>query len=586
MKLSIRWKLLGSYLLLLLVMGGVLFAYLNRTLEQQLVDGVRTNLLREARLTALMVSREIRDAATDAHPVAVQIAERIHARVTFVTATGKVVGDSDVAGTDLPVLENHRERPEIREALQGDSGSATRYSTTLRTRMLYVAVPATAASGETLVVRLALPLSAVEQARVSLHQSLALSFILAALLAVGLSLLLTQLSSRILRALSEGAQRFGAGDFRRRVPAVSNDELGDLARVLNTMADRLEQQMGSLAAERNRLDAILRGMGEGLLVTDAAGTVTLVNPAFKRLLDLSGEPAGLPLADVCRHPQLIETFRRVQETRSEQIAEMTVPRPVELALLTHWVPLVEGGVTVGVVAVFHDISDLKRLERVRRDFVANVSHELRTPVTVIRGYAETLAGGSTDPAIVARFAAIIQSHAERLANLIGDLLTLSELEAKGSALTLRPHPLPELVGHCCQLLAPQAEEKAIALDCSLIPALAVLADRQRLEQVLVNLLDNAVKYTPAGGRITVTAGEEGGLVRVQVRDTGPGIPLHEQARIFERFYRVDAGRSRDQGGTGLGLAIVKHIVQLHGGTVGVESTPGQGTCFTFTLRRG
>ncbi|NJC87706.1 MAG: HAMP domain-containing protein [Desulfuromonas sp.] len=585
MKLPIRWKLLGSYLVLLLVMSGVLFAYLTRTLEQQLVEGVRSNLQSEANLVALMTGREIRDPQIDAPLVAAQTGQRIRARVTIVLADGKVVGDSEIPGPELSTLESHRDRPEIRSALQGSVGSAIRYSTTLRTQMLYVAVSGKTAAGEALVVRLALPLSAVDQARVSLHQSLAISFALAALLAVGLSLLLTQFSSRILQALSEGAQRFGAGDFRRRVQVVSDDELGDLARVLNVMADRLQLQMEHLAAERNRLGTILRSMGEGLLVTDAAGTVTLVNPAFQTLFDLNTEPAGRPLAEVCRHPVLLETFRKVQGG-GEQVVEIILPRPVEVTLLTHWVPLADAGAPVGVVAVFHDISDIKRLERVRRDFVANVSHELRTPVTVIRGYAETLADGMANPEIVARFATIIQAHATRLADLVGDLLTLSELEAKGSALKLSPLVLDELVTHCCRLLDPQAVTKSIVIDTSEILAHKVLADRQRLEQVLVNLLDNAIKYTPSGGRVTVTAVAEGDLVKVSVRDTGPGIPLHEQTRIFERFYRVDAGRSRDQGGTGLGLAIVKHIVQLHGGTVGVESVPGQGANFTFTLRRG
>jgi two-component system phosphate regulon sensor histidine kinase PhoR len=584
-KLSIRWKLLGSYLLLLLVMGGVLFAYLNRTLEQQLIEGIRSNLLREAGLVALMTEREIRDPHRDASPVAAQIGQRIGARVSIMMADGRVVGDSEIPAAGLATLENHRDRPEVQAALRNSSGSAIRYSTTVRTQMLYVAVPARTAAGDELVVRLALPLSAVDQAQASLHQSLAISFVLAALLAIGLSLFLTQFSSRILRNLSEGAQRFGTGDFRRRVPVASADELGDLARVLNVMADQLQQQMEHLAAERNRLGAILRGMGEGVLVTDAAGVITLVNPAFRVLFEFGDEPIGRPLAEVCRHPDLLATFRRVQESRGEQVAEIILPRPVEVALLTHWVPLVEAGLPAGVVAVFHDISDIKRLERVRRDFVANVSHELRTPVSVIRGYAETLAGGSADPEIVARFAGIIQTHATRLASLIGDLLTLSELEARGTALSLAPLFLPGLVANCRQLLEPQAADKGVVIDISQVPALDIPADRQRLEQVLVNLLDNAVKYSPAGGLVTVSATVHADAVTVSVRDTGPGIPLHEQTRIFERFYRVDAGRSRNQGGTGLGLAIVKHIVQLHGGTVGVESVPGQGACFSFTLRR-
>lgn len=585
MKLAIRWKLMGSYLLLLLLVVGALYVYLRPTLERQLVNSIRDNLRSEAGLAALMANREIHGLRTDAPMLAAQIGQRIRARVTFMTVSGEVVGDSEVAVANLPTLENHRDRPEVRAALQGGFGDAIRYSTTVRTQMLYVAVPGNTVSGEPLVVRLALPLSAVDQARSSLHTVLGVALLFAIVLSLVLGYLLSYVTSRTLMALTDGAARFGAGDFATRLPVRSRDELGELARVMNDMADRLENEMTRLAAQRNRLDAILRGMGEGLLVTDAVGTVSLVNPAFGRLFDVAAEPVGRPLADVCRHPALLETFRRVQESHAEQVAEIVLPRPVEVTLLTHWVPLLDAGSPAGVVAVFHDISDLKQLERVRRDFVANVSHELRTPVTVIRGYAETLAGGATDPEIVARFATIIQAHAERLANLIGDLLTLSELEAKGSALSLTSLPLIELMAHCRQLLDPQAAGKEVAIDISKIPAFEVLADRQRLEQVLVNLLENAVKYSPPGGRVTVTAAAEGDLVKISVRDTGPGIPLHEQTRIFERFYRVDAGRSRDQGGTGLGLAIVKHIVQLHGGTVGVESVPGQGACFTFSLRR-
>jgi len=586
MKLAIRWKLMGSYLLLIFLVVGALYGYLRPTLERQLIEGIRDNLRREADLVALMASREIRDLRAETTVLTAQIGGRTHSRVTIMDANGTVTGDSEIPDDRLETLENHRDRPEVIDALRDGFGSAIRYSTTVRTRMLYVAVPGYTAAGEKLVVRIALPLSAVDQARDSLNAVLGAALTLSVLLSLVLSYLLSRFTSRTLNNLAAGASRFGSGDFSRRLPVRGRDELGDLARVMNEMAGKLENEMERLAAERNRLDVILRGMGEGLLVTDASGGVTLVNPAFRELFEITGNPTGRPLPGVCRHPALLETFRRVQESGREQIAEIVLPRPVEVTLLTHWVPLIETGITTGVVAVFHDISDLKRLERVRRDFVANVSHELRTPVTVIRGYAETLAGGATDPEIVARFAAIIQAHAGRLANLVGDLLTLSELEARGAALELTSIPLKDLVANACQLLQPQADERQIEISADTLPPLTIMADRQRIEQVLVNLLDNAIKYTPPGGRVTVTATSDGHQTTICVRDTGPGISLPDQSRIFERFYRVDAGRSRDQGGTGLGLAIVKHIVQLHGGTIDVESSPGQGACFHFTLQQG
>lgn len=586
MKLSIRTKLLGTYLLVLLVMGGVLFLYLNRTLEQQLVDGIRDNLRSQAGLAALTVNRELVDPERDGPPLAVAIGERIHARITLLSADGRVIGDSEVAAQELAALENHLDRPEIRAAVERGYGSAIRRSTTLREDMLYVAVriaPERAGRG---LLRLALPLEAVSRARSSLHQSLGVAFLLAALLAIGLSLLLTQFATRILTSLSEGAERFGAGDFRRKIPVQSADELGALGRVMNTMAERLQLHMEHLADERNRLDTILRGMGEGLLVADRDGTVRLINPAFRLQFGVGDEVVGHPLIELSRHPSLHENFRATLSERKTRSAEMTLGREGSTVLLAHWTPLLEEHRTIGVVTVFHDISELKRLERVRRDFVANVSHELRTPVTVINGYAETLAGGviAKDPATAERFVHIIRTHAERLSALIGDLLTLSQLEVGGFTLELVPVELAERVRHACALLEPKAVAKGITLDCD-VPVLRVLADPQRFEQILVNLLDNAIKYTSEGGTVQVSAVVEAEQARIEVHDSGVGIPATALPRLFERFYRVDAGRSRDAGGTGLGLAIVKHLVQLHGGSIEVISQPGVGSTFTVRLRR-
>ena len=274
--------------------------------------------------------------------------------------------------------------------------------------------------------------------------------------------------------------------------------------------------------------------------------------------------------------------------KNERLDEINLPLEQEKTLLTHWVPLLEGGTIQGVVAVFHDISDLKRLERIRKDFVANVSHELRTPVTVIKGYAEALITDmqQTSPEQLSRFLEIIYNHSERLAHLIGDLLTLSELESGGTSLELTPISIDGATKHAVALLEQKARDKGITIDWSSVKdAPQVLADRGRLEQVLVNLLDNAIKYIPEKGTITVSATDTGSMVKVAVNDTGVGIPPKDLPRLFERFYRVDTARSREQGGTGLGLSIVKHIVQIHGGTISVESSHGKGSTFSFTLKK-
>ncbi|PKN12117.1 MAG: PAS domain-containing sensor histidine kinase [Deltaproteobacteria bacterium HGW-Deltaproteobacteria-4] len=580
MRFSIRWKLLATYLLVLLVMGGTLFVYLDRTLEQQLTENLRNSLYQEAELTVLFS-----DPASLSPALVREIAARTASRLSIIAADGTVLADSQVADVDLAAVENHLSRPEIAAALQNGRGSTVRHSATIGIDMLYAAVrldPKTAKKG---VLRLALPLQAVKEAQTSLRQSLILAFLLSGLLAGGLSLLLIQLFSNTLHNLSEGAKRFGSGDFRRKLSITGNDEISDLARVMNTMAESLNLQMANLEAQRNRLDTILRGMGEGLLVADRSGIVLLINPAFCSLFRVTADAVGQPLINLSRHPTLHETFRRVLTGRSEESGEFVLDG--NTTLLTHWVPLLDNNELIGVVAVFHDISELKRLETIRRDFVANVSHELRTPVTVIRGYAETLGSGliSKDPATAERFANVIKNHAERLTSLISDLLTLSQLEVQGFTLTLAPCDLNERLQHCCELVKPKAEEKEISITISPLPPGKILADAQRLEQILFNLLDNAVKYTPNGGAVTINVSNEGELMRIAIDDTGPGVPEAAQQRIFERFYRADAGRSREEGGTGLGLAIAKHLVGLHGGSIGVTNRRKGGSSFFFTLHR-
>jgi two-component system phosphate regulon sensor histidine kinase PhoR len=324
-------------------------------------------------------------------------------------------------------------------------------------------------------------------------------------------------------------------------------------------------------------------MGEGVMVLDPQGVISLVNPAFRRQFNLTGEVEGRPLAEVCRHPDLLEALEEQQQTGAEVVREVHLQLP-ELVLSTHWVPL---GDQRGTVAVFHDISDLKRVEAVRRDFVANASHELRTPVAVIKGYAETLLdGGLQDNDRSRQFVQIIASHAERLSNLINDILTLSKLESKETALECHPLDVCGLLRKAGLLMGEHARQQGItlAIDCPQQGLPKVLADYGRLEQVLLNLLDNAIKYTPPGGSVTLAAEQRDRQVAFTVSDTGVGIPAKDLSRIFERFYRVDEARSREQGGTGLGLAIVKHIVQLHGGEVQVTSEPGRGSRFKVMLQ--
>jgi two-component system, OmpR family, phosphate regulon sensor histidine kinase PhoR len=588
MKLTMRWKLLLSHLLVVFIMGGALYGWLSTRLGDYMVEETRAGLLSEARLARLTSSREIRYLRRDAPALATAIARETRARVTFISPEGEVLGDSDVGPGELKEMENHLGRPEVQQALKSGQGSAIRYSSTIRTPMLYVALPFQSAAGEKGVLRLALQLSSLQQTRESLRAIVAFALAATMLISLLLSFILSNVTSRSLRAMARIAAQIGNGEFGRRVPVMGRDEVGELAVVMNDMAARIEGELKSVAAEKNRLDTILRGMGEGVMVTDARGVITLVNPAFRNLFDLREDVEGKPLMDITRHPSLHEASKKLIGTKTEHLEEFALPLNGGKTVLTHWVPLLENESLQGVVAVFHDISDLKRLEKIRRDFVANVSHELRTPVTVIKGYAETLLDGAlaTDPERAAVFLEKIHCHAGRLASLIGDLLILSELESGVTPPEASPVAIGPVVDHACAML----EEKALSKKISIVQPAGresgqVMAERAKLEQVLVNLLDNAIKYTPENGSITISSTESDGMLTIAVSDTGIGIPDKDLPRIFERFYRVDAARSREQGGTGLGLAIVKHIVQLYGGSVSVESRPGKGSTFSFTLKR-
>ncbi len=589
MKVKIQWKLMASYLMLVLLIGAILYGYLSHTLESNLLSEVRESLLNEARLVKLMSADEISDMKRDAPFIARTSGREIKARVSIVSATGVVLGDSELTDAEIRVLENHATRPEFRQALQSGTGVATRYSSTLGTNMLYVALPFQTRNHESGVVRLALPLSHIEGAVSGLHAILGAALLLAVLCSLFLSYFLSSVTSRPLRSMAAAASRIGRGEFGSRIHVTSRDEIGELAAVMNDMAGKIEGQLDRISSEKNRLDTILRGMGEGVIVTDDTGAVTLANPAFHSLFSPGKEIEGKSLIEITRQPSLINALKKVLETREEIVEEIVVLVPDEKYLLTHWVPLMEESTLLGAVAVFHDITDLKLLEKIRRDFVANVSHELRTPVSVIKGYAETLLneGRTLSPEKGVRFIEIIHSHAERLGNLISDLLTLSSIDS--GVITLEPVPtrLDQAVNRAIPLLEGKVRGKqmSVVVSESLRDMPQVLADPGKLEQVLINLLDNAVKFTNEKGTVTVSAEDLGQQVRVDVRDTGIGIPSGALQRIFERFYRVDAARSREMGGTGLGLSIVKHIVQAHDGSVSVESAPGKGSTFSFTLKK-
>lgn len=581
--MKFRWKLMLSFMLLVITMAGLFYLLFDRTLNGYAADEAREQLNHQARLARLMIERTH---SIDIQATAKAVGEVIKARVTIIGPDGRVIGDSEVAGDDLAGLDNHGDRPEIRQATAFGSGASIRYSSTIRMDMLYTALPfkTPVAQG---FIRLAIPLDSLSRVRTTLHGMIGGAIILAVLVSLLLSFLLSRIVFKPLEAISAAAARIGNGELDLRIPVSGNDEISGLATVMNEMSGQIRKQLQSIAAEKTQLNAILQGMGEGVMVVGYDGSITLVNPAFQGMFALDGDVVGRQLIEVSRHPDLLSAFSEQQRSHGDLLREIVI-QPQGRTLLTHLVPLEFEGRRQGCVAVFHDISDMKKVENMRRDFVANVSHELRTPVAVIKGYAETLLDGTldSDPERARRFTEIIRSHSERLTALINDILILSRLEARGTVLELTALDAVEAALQAVQLLQEQAGARGIDVQVDIsgeVPR--VMAEPGRLEQVLVNLLDNALKYTPEGGSVRIFSEDAGDFVRISVADNGLGIPSKDLPRIFERFYRVDAARSREQGGTGLGLAIVKHIIQLHGGEVAVTSTIGRGSTFSFTLKK-
>ncbi|GFE62509.1 ATP-binding protein [Geobacter sp. AOG2] len=584
--MGFRLKLMLSYLLLIVAIAGSFYFYMDHVLETNLVEESRANLLSQAKLARLLVMYD--NMKQPPQKLAETVGSAIRDRLTLIAPDGRVVGDSEVAEGKLGELQNHLDRPEVQAALATGTGISMRYSETLKTDMLYVAM--TYGSGRTDgFVRVALPLSYLTNSINALHRLVGIATLLTVLAALVLSYFLSNLTSRPLRNMAAAAARIGRGELPVRIPESSNDEVGKLARVLNDMSERIDQQMQRLSSEKQQLDTILRGMGEGVMVTSPEGVISLVNPAFRKLFSLSGEVEGKKLIEISRHPDLLDAFTALGAAEGEELVREITIQPGEVTLLTHWAPLTVDGRKSGVVAVFHDISDMKHVENIRRDFVANVSHELRTPVSVIKGYAETLLDGAlqSDADRAVRFVEIILSHSERLTALINDILTLSTLESRDMLLDLHPLDISGTMRKTYMLLEENAHKKEIRMQMDIPAGLPrVMADQGRVEQVIVNLLDNAIKYTPSQGMVTLSVrkGDKDGFLKISVADTGIGIPFKDIARIFERFYRVDEARSRDQGGTGLGLAIAKHIVQLHGGEISVANNDiGKGSIFSFTL---
>jgi two-component system phosphate regulon sensor histidine kinase PhoR len=506
-------------------------------------------------------------------------------RLTVIGADGHVHCDSEA---DPSGMENHASRPEVAGALATGAGIARRESSTLHRPLLYAAVRIGGGTSAR-VVRIAIPTELVAASERRLNWIVLLTIVATAVLSIVPALYLGQRLARRLERMVGFSRAVAAGDLAAHLSVTQRDELGELEESLDEMGRQLRMWLKGMQAESDKVRGILGAMIEGVVVISATGDVILMNRRAEAIFALAPDTDyhGRPLIETCRDPELQELLRETVTTGVQvSLREITLAGEAKRNLAVSVAPLADD---IGFVLVFHDITAIKRLETMRRDFVANVSHELRTPLTAIRGYAETLLSGALDDPVRARnFLGVIDRHSERLSRLIDDLLTLSDLELGKSQLKKEAVLLESLVDEVLEVLGEKAERSNVALVKELPPGLPLLlGDGDRLQQVLINLADNAVKYTPAGGTVTISAhvlpNGDAPSVEVCVTDTGGGIPTEELPRLTERFYRVDKARSRELGGTGLGLAIVKHIVQAHGGKLSIASTVNVGTSVRFSV---
>ena len=584
LRLAPLWPALAATALASGFLWLLLPGLLERTASVQLFDTLR--------ILAPIVQRQVSDARTDPRLWVRQLAADSGLRVTLIRDDGVVLADSSVEPAKVGAMENHRHRPEVQEALARGAGMSVRTSATTGDTYVYAAQTLAGPRGETFILRLAEPLEQLQALRGQLAAALALAVLAAGCGILVISLWLDRRLFQPLSRLIAGARDIAAGRAAR-VQVPDEDELAALALALNRLAATAEEQFEAVRKERDQLRQILASMSEGVLVVGPDGRALMINPAFYQLFDLRGDFAGRPVLEIIRHPgfsRLIEDTLRAGEPQSAQI-ELATPERRTLLLASS--PITGGGGGPGgergAVVATRDTTELTRVADMRKDFVANVSHELKTPLAAIRGYAETLRDGALEePATARRFTARILSQCRRLQELLDDLLTLSRLEGIAPALEREPVDLGAVARRAVELIAAAAREKRVEVEVEEgQPALPpVLGDPDGLERLLLNLLDNAIKYNHPGGQVTLRLARSDGEAPeaiLEVTDTGIGIPPESIPRLFERFYRVDKGRAREEGGTGLGLAIVKHVAQAHGGQVEVESRAGRGSTFRVRL---
>ncbi len=574
-------KLTWAYLTLLtIVIGIVAFFTLNSAvyhLEQQ----IASEMLACSKLFELALTTSTNSPSQLIQEFKVATG----ARLTLIAPDGTVLADTE---EDPTKMENHLNRPEIQKATTDNVGQVTRFSTTTNIRTIYFAKTINGDPSRGFI-RLAYPLRTVSLLKLEIGQRISWIVLLTALLTGIIAYLFLRSLIKPLHNISIASQAIAAGDFTQKIAEEGALEIQELARSFNIMATDISQLLAKLTDERQQIEAILVSMDDGVVVSDAQGYLVLINPAAERIFQVhSTVVLGKHLLEVIRNYDLATAFEKTIKENSSSTQELRIFSPREMIISVNITPIRDvDGNAHGAVATIHDITTIRQLEQLRTEFVGNVSHELKTPLTAIRGFTETLLTEEVDQETARHFLEVISTESQRLSRLINDLLDLSQLESAQTQLTVSLVSLPKIAEGVVELLKDQLQQKNLQITLD-FPAEFPLVhgDKDMLAQVFLNLLENAIKYTPTRGQIKIMGTFTADQIQIAVSDTGMGIQKQDLPRIFERFYRVDKARSRQQGGTGLGLAIVKHIIERHSGTVSVQSLPDQGTTFLITLPVG
>ena len=568
MKSRIFLKLFLAALIVIVVCTITMDVLIRHAWEGMLRREIETSLREK---TLMLASRAQGASPASLAQIAADASRATGARITVIDSTGNVLADSEAQPEKM---ENHATRPEFVAALGGQVGSSTRLSRTIGIELLYVAAPIPGGA-----VRMAYPLSAIREANRHIDRDLLESSMVAALVAMLLAFIATQSIGRRLLRITDFAERVAAGDMSARIQESSRDEIAHVAFALDKTARKLEDGFAALENGRQTLETLLNSMQEPVIAVAQDGRVLWANQRMERLLP-SGVRLGAPLVQSLRDPDILSSVQSAIDTR-----DVTVARAAKIfsgRIFDVTAAPMPGG---GAVAVLHDQTEVERVERTRRDFIANVSHELRTPLTSVQGYSETLLESENLPEHAREFVDIIRKNATRMARLTEDLLVLARVESGEQNFHFQLTTPRELLEDAIQTFRDPADSRGVELSLMNTATTPVWVDRDAIHQVFSNLIDNALKYGDTGGKILVGACETEDGVQFYVRDFGDGIPSEHLPRLFERFYRVDKARSRESGGTGLGLAIAKHVVRAHGGTIKAESELNHGSTFYFTLPR-